>query len=62
MAKARLEKGKPEPKEASTEEKKWQEFKILKKFPTSAKIYMPGDKFKHHDQRVINFLKTHKII
>lgn len=46
----------PEP-----EEKK-QSFKVLKEFNTSTGIYKVGDTFKHNDKRVINFLKTNKII
>lgn len=57
-----LNKCEPKPEEASTEEKKWQEFKILKTFPTSKKVYKPGDMFKHYDQKVIDFLKKQKII
>ncbi len=48
----------PEP----TPEVKKQSFKILKEFQTSAKIYEVGDTFLHNDKRVINFLKTNKII
>ena len=62
MAKTKLEKGKPKPEQTSTEEKNWQEFKILKTFPTSKKTYKPGDMFKHYDQKVIDFLKKQKII
>ena len=48
-----------EPKEVS---KNWQSFKVLKEFPTQCKFYHAGDIFKHYDKRVINFLKTNKII
>jgi len=47
--------------EAKPEEKK-QSFKILKEFSTSEKTYKVGDPFLHNDKRVINFLKTNKII
>ena len=43
-------------------EVKKQSFKILKQFQTSAKIYEVGDTFLHNDKRVINFLRTNKII
>ena len=45
-----------------TAEIKKQSFKILKQFQTSEKIYEVGDTFLHNDKRVINFLKTNKII
>ena len=45
-----------------TAEIKKQSFKILKQFQTSAKIYEVGDTFLHNDKRVINFLRTNKII
>ncbi len=45
-----------------TAEIKKQSFKILKEFQTSAKIYEVGDTFLHDDKRVINFLRTNKII
>ena len=45
-----------------TPEVKKQSFKILKQFQTSAKIYEVGDTFLHNDKRVINFLRTNKII
>ena len=48
----------PEP----TPEVKKQSFKILKEFQTSEKIYEVGDTFLHNDKRVINFLRTNKII
>jgi hypothetical protein len=48
----------PEP----TPEVKKQSFKVLKQFQTSAKIYEVGDTFLHNDKRVINFLRTNKII
>ena len=48
----------PEP----TPEVKKQSFKILKEFTTSEKLYKVGDTFYHNDKRVINFLKTNKII
>ena len=48
----------PQPK---PEEKK-QSFKILKQFQTSGKIYEVGETFLHNDKRVINFLRTNKII
>lgn len=41
---------------------KKQSFKILKEFPTSDKLYKVGDTFLHNDKRVINFLRTNKII
>ncbi len=41
---------------------KRQSFKILKEFSTSEKLYKVGDTFLHNDKRVINFLKTNKII
>ena len=41
---------------------KKQSFKVLKQFQTSAKIYEVGDTFLHNDKRVINFLRTNKII
>ena len=43
-------------------EVKKQSFKVLKQFQTSAKIYEVGDTFLHNDKRVINFLRTNKII
>lgn len=43
-------------------EKKMQSFKVLIEFPTSDKVYKVGDTFKHNDTRVINFLKSKKII
>ena len=48
----------PEP----TPEVKKQSFKVLKRFETSEKIYEVGDTFYHNDKRVINFLRTNKII
>lgn len=48
----------PEP----TPEVKKQSFKILKEFTTSEKLYKAGDTFYHNDKRVINFLRTNKII
>ena len=48
----------PEP----TPEVKKQSFKVLKRFETSEKIYEVGDTFLHNDKRVINFLRTNKII
>ena len=48
----------PQPK---PEEKK-QSFKILKEFTTSELTYKIGDTFRHNDKRVINFLRTNKII
>ena len=48
----------PEP----TPEVKKQSFKILKEFTTSEKLYKVGDTFLHNDKRVINFLRTNKII
>lgn len=48
----------PEP----TPEVKKQSFKILKQFQTSVKTYEVGDTFLHNDKRVINFLRTNKII
>ena len=48
----------PQPK---PEEKK-QSFKILKEFTTSEVTYKIGDTFLHNDKRVINFLRTNKII
>ncbi len=41
---------------------KRQSFKILKEFQTAEKVYKVGDTFYHNDKRVINFLKTNKII
>lgn len=41
---------------------KKQSFKILKEFSTSEKLYKVGETFYHNDKRVINFLKTNKII
>lgn len=43
-------------------EVKKQSFKILKEFSTSERTYKIGDTFRHNDKRVINFLKTNKII
>ena len=43
-------------------EVKKQSFKVLKRFETSEKIYEVGDTFLHNDKRVINFLRTNKII
>ena len=37
-------------------------FKILKEFQTAEKVYKVGDTFLHNDKRVINFLRTNKII
>lgn len=48
----------PEP----TPEIKKQSFKILKEFQTVEKVYKVGDTFLHNDKRVINFLRTNKII
>lgn len=48
----------PEP----TPEVKKQSFKILKEFATAQKVYKVGDTFLHNDKRVINFLRTNKII
>jgi hypothetical protein len=48
----------PQPK---PEEKK-QSFKILKEFSTSERVYQVGETFLHNDKRVINFLRTNKII
>jgi len=48
-----------QPKEV---QKHWQSFKVLKQFPTSEKTYQVGEKFNHYDKRVINFLKSQKII
>ena len=48
----------PEP----TPEEKKQSFKILKEFQTAEKVYKVGDTFLHNDKRVINFLRTNKII
>lgn len=47
--------------EAMPEVKK-QSFKILKAFETSEAIYKVGDTFLHNDKRVIDFLRTNKII
>jgi len=47
--------------EAMPEVKK-QSFKILKEFTTSEGTYSVGDTFRHNDKRVINFLRTNKII
>lgn len=47
--------------EAMPEVKK-QSFKILKEFTTSEGTYKIGDTFLHNDKRVINFLRTNKII
>lgn len=41
---------------------KKQSFKILKEFQTAEKVYKVGDTFLHNDKRVINFLRTNKII
>lgn len=41
---------------------KKQSFKILKEFATNDKVYKVGDTFLHNDKRVINFLRTNKII
>ena len=41
---------------------KKQSFKIFKEFTTSEKLYKVGDTFYHNDKRVINFLRTNKII
>lgn len=43
-------------------EVKKQSFKILKEFSTSEVTYKVGDTFRHNDKRVINFLRTNKII
>ena len=43
-------------------EEKKQSFKILKEFQTSQGTYKVGDTFLHNDKRVINFLRTNKII
>ena len=48
----------PEPEK----EVKKQSFKVLKRFETSEKIYEVGDTFLHNDKKVINFLRTNKII
>lgn len=40
----------------------WQSFKVKKEFPTDEKVYAVGETFKHHDKRVINFLKSKNII
>lgn len=48
----------PQPKP----EVKKQSFKILKEFQTAEKVYQVGDTFLHNDKRVINFLRTNKII
>ena len=45
-----------------TSEIKKQSFKILKEFQTTEKVYKVGDTFLHNDKRVINFLRTNKII
>ena len=45
-----------------TAEIKKQSFKVLKRFETSEKIYEVGDTFSHNDKRVLNFLRTNKII
>ncbi len=45
-----------------TPEVKKQSFKVLKQFQTSVKTYEVGDAFLHNDKRVINFLRTNKII
>lgn len=37
-------------------------FKIIKPFVTEKKTYNVGDEFKHNDKKVVNFLKTNKII
>lgn len=39
-----------------------QSFKVKKRFPTEDKVYEVGDTFRHHDKRVINFLKSKNII
>ena len=43
-------------------EVKKQSFKILNEFQTAEKVYKVGDTFLHNDERVINFLRTNKII
>lgn len=43
-------------------EVKKQSFKILKEFTTSDRVYQVGETFLHNDKRVINFLRTNKII
>ena len=43
-------------------EEKKQSFKILKQFQTSDRVYQVGEPFLHNDKRVINFLRTNKII
>lgn len=48
----------PQPKP----EVKKQSFKILKEFSTSEGTYKVGETFLHNDKRVINFLRTNKII
>ena len=45
-----------------TPEVKKQSFKILKEFQTAEKVYKVGDTFLHNDKKVINFLRTNKII
>lgn len=56
------EKAESKKDEAHEPAKHWQNFKVLKKFPTEDKIYEVGDTFKHYDKRVINFLKSQNII
>ena len=45
-----------------TPEVKKQSFKVLKRFETSEKIYEVGDTFLNKNKKVINFLRTNKII
>jgi hypothetical protein len=67
MAKKKTNTSKSESIEVKAEEvhgpsKHWQSFKVLKKFPTDGKTYEVGETFRHYDERVINFLKSQKII
>lgn len=52
-----------EPKEVAKEpSKNWQSFKVLKQFVTSKTTYESGHTLVHYDKKVIDFLKTNKII
>jgi len=39
-----------------------QEFSLKKRFPTEKKVYEVGDIYRTNDNRIINFLKSQKII
>lgn len=51
-----------ENKPKETQPKKLQSFKLKLPFKTADKQYNVGDTFEHNDKRVINFLKSKKII